>query len=80
MSDRKGTRYSIEGDMTCDVTIPEFKDKINITSWESLNKQIKKDTKLFAKFPKVNAAIVCDFHGPYPYLGYQTVHVIYGIS
>ena len=80
MSDRKGTRYSTEGDMTCDVTIPEFGEKNSTTSWESLNKQIKKDPKLFAKFPKVMVAIVYYFHVLCSYLGYQTRHVIHGIS
>ena len=53
ISDRKGTRYSEEGDRTCDVTIPELKERRRTTSWESLNKQIKKDSKVFGQFPKV---------------------------
>ena len=80
MSDRKGTRYSTKGDKTCDVTIPEFRKKSNTTSWESLNKKIKKDPKLFAKFSKVMVAIVYDVHVLCSYLGYQTGHIIYGIS
>ena len=35
----------------CDVEIPEIPD-----SWEQLNRQLKGDSKLLSKFPKVKSA------------------------
>ena len=50
---RKPIRYSGKDGSTCDVDIPDLSEKAKISSWDSLNLQIKEDSDVFGKFLKV---------------------------
>ena len=50
---RKPIRYSGKTDSTCDVDIPDISEKAKDSSWDSLNHQIKEDSDVFGKYPKV---------------------------
>ena len=47
------TTHGGNGDTTCDVKIPELKGKRQTEFWETLDKMLKEDSKLFSKYKKV---------------------------
>ena len=49
----KETEETTNGDTTCDVKIPELKGKRQTEFWETLEKMLKEDSKLFSKYKKV---------------------------
>ena len=47
------TTHGDNGDKTCDAKIPELKGKRQTDLWKTLEKMLKKDSKLFSKYKKV---------------------------